>query len=104
MATFAAIHESSNLVHEKSLTLEQNYPNPFNPATVIRFTTGTAGRATVTVFNQLGQVVATLFDNAVTANHEYAVSFNGNGLSSGVYFYTLRCNNVSVTRKMLLLK
>jgi hypothetical protein len=104
LAIITKIAGSHNIVREKSVTLEQNYPNPFNPATVIRFSTGTTGRATVTVYNQLGQIVATLFDNSVTANHEYAVSWNGKGLSSGVYFYTLQCNSVSVTRKMLLLK
>jgi hypothetical protein len=84
--------------------LRQNYPNPFNPATRIQFAVPKAGHVSLTVFNLLGQKVATLVDEVRSAgNHE--VSWNGHGFASGLYFYRLSADNVVLqTKKMLLLK
>jgi len=66
-------------------SLWQNYPNPFNPSTTIRFSVPSDGRATVNVFNALGQHVATVFNNEAEAGKEYDVKFIADGLASGVY-------------------
>ncbi|KAB2923107.1 MAG: T9SS type A sorting domain-containing protein [Bacteroidetes bacterium] len=83
--------------------LEQNYPNPFNPATTIRYRTAAAGPVNITVFDLLGKEVATLV-NAPQAAGEHTVQFNAGRLSSGLYFYRLAAGNVTVTRKMVLMK
>lgn len=82
--------------------LMQNYPNPFNPTTIIRFTMRQAGKATLTVSDVLGRVVRTLVLDA--ARGENQVQFDGSGLPSGLYFYQLRTQGFSATRKMMLLK
>ena len=87
----------------KDYGLEQNYPNPFNPTTTIRYALPQRSHVTLTVFNMLGQVVATLVHEEVEAgSHE--VMFDGTGLASGVYFYRLRAGVFVQSRKLLLLK
>jgi hypothetical protein len=83
--------------------LKQNYPNPFNPSTVITFTIPTAGNVTLTVYNSLGQEVATLI-NGYKKTQTYNLTFNGSDLASGVYIYTLKYDNNLVSKKMILMK
>ena len=86
-----------------SFALTQNYPNPFNPETTIKFDVPTSGDVSLKIYNSLGMEVANLFQNHIVAG-SYKVTFNGSALSSGVYFYKLTQNNVSLTKKMLLVK
>ncbi len=83
--------------------LSQNYPNPFNPTTVISFTIPNAGHATLKVYNILGQEVATLLDG-FKAPQTYDLKFDGTRLASGVYTYSLKYEDMSISKKMLLLK
>jgi photosystem II stability/assembly factor-like uncharacterized protein len=87
-----------------SYYLWPNFPNPFNPTTTIRFVLARSARATVTVFNLLGQQVATLFEGDVEANDIRSVIFNGEGLASGVYYYRLHSGSFFQTRTMILLR
>ncbi len=84
-------------------TLEQNYPNPFNPSTTIKFTLPKTSNVTLTVFNILGQKVATLFDGPMNAGVQ-AVQFDATMLSSGVYIYRLEAGDFRSQKKMMLLK
>lgn len=83
--------------------LEQNYPNPFNPSTVIEFAVPREARVRLDVYNLLGQKVATLVDENLTAGY-YTRQFNGTGIASGLYFYRLSTNDVSFLKKMMLVK
>lgn len=84
--------------------LEQNFPNPFNPETKIRFWVGTSGSATLSLFNVLGQQVATLFDGPVDTGRSYTVRLLGTRLASGVYFYRLQSGNQSALKKLVIAK
>jgi hypothetical protein len=83
--------------------LEQNYPNPFNPSTVIEFRLPAAGNVSLKVYNVLGQVVQTLAEGMRPAG-SYSVRFDGQTLSSGVYFYRLQTGSFVQVHKMMLLK
>ncbi len=83
--------------------LYQNYPNPFNATTMIRYDLKQTGRATLRVYNLLGQEVATLVDGIENAG-AHAVSFNTGGLASGVYIYTFDAAGFHDTRKLVLLR
>ncbi len=83
--------------------LEQNYPNPFNPETVIKYSVFSPGMVKLVVTNSLGQEIETLFSGFRNSG-SYIVSFNGTGLTSGLYFYTLTTSSGSITKKMLLVK
>ncbi len=62
-----------------------------------------AVNVTLTVYDILGRRVATLVNERKTPG-DYSVKFSGNGLPSGIYFYTLRAGNFSTTKKMILMK
>ncbi|MFO7524062.1 MAG: immune inhibitor A, partial [Ignavibacteriaceae bacterium] len=89
-------------------SLEQNYPNPFNPTTIIKYSIPDVGTrlalsVKLKVYNILGVEVATLVNEKKQAgNHE--VEFNAEGLSSGIYFYTLTAGSFTQTRKMMLIR
>lgn len=83
--------------------LSQNYPNPFNPVTVINYSVPNSGTVKLTVFDMLGRTVSEPL-NEYKSPGKYEISFNGENLSSGVYYYTLESGNFSQTRKMILLK
>ena len=92
-------HESVPL----AFALDQNFPNPFNPSTTIRYVLPERSHVTLTVFNALGQQVATLVEGEIEAGgHE--VKFDASSLASGVYLYQLRAGAFMETRTLMILK
>jgi hypothetical protein len=83
--------------------LEQNYPNPFNPATNIRFAIPAAQQVRLTVYNVLGQEVATLVDGFMPSG-SHQVSFDASRLASGTYLYRIETGAFTHVKKMSLLK
>ncbi len=84
-------------------SLEQNYPNPFNPSTLIRFNLPKSSNVKLFVTDILGNEVKTLVDDFVSAGR-HTTLFKGEGLSSGIYFYTLITDDSKISKKMTLLK
>lgn len=87
----------------KSFLLSQNYPNPFNPTTVISYRLPVTSKATLRVYNVLGNEVATLVDEYKPAG-SYEIVFDALGLASGIYYYQLSAENFFETKKMIYLK
>jgi hypothetical protein len=83
--------------------LLQNYPNPFNPTTTITYDLPSQSDVNLSVYNILGEKVATLV-NEVKQAGRHKVIFNGAGLSSGIYLYKIQAGSYVTTRKMLLIK
>ena len=79
------------------------YPNPFNAETELKFTLPIGGMVRLTVYNILGRETATLVDG-FTERGTYRVSFDGSGLTSGVYFAVLRVDGRSWKQKLMLIK
>jgi lysophospholipase L1-like esterase len=107
-----------------SFNLAQNYPNPFNPSTRIIYSIPSAGTSIGTstvgtslmkflqfvqlkVYDVLGNEIATLVDEYKPAGN-YEVIFDASSvskrISSGVYFYRLRINDLSLAKKMILMR
>ncbi len=95
------ILENNNEVSE--FTLKQNYPNPFNPQTKIKYSISKSSLVTLKVYDTLGREVAEIV-NKIQQPGNYEVEFNAEQLSSGIYFYELRANDLVITKKMILLK
>lgn len=90
-------------------SLSQNYPNPFNPVTRIQFSLPAESHVRLTVYNILGQEIASLINEPYQAGN-YFVEWDAAHVSSGVYFYRIEAIPVTSTspfvslRKMMLLK
>ena len=84
-------------------SLSQNYPNPFNPATTIKFAIPEETKVTVSIYNQLGEKVATLVNEKLEAGNHTAI-WNAGNFASGIYFYEIRTERFSAVKKLLLLK
>jgi len=108
---------STNVVGQwegvREYRLGQNYPNPFNPTTTIQYALTQKCSVTLTVFNTLGQPVATLVNGEMEAGYHEA-KVDATRLASGVYFYRLQVRSLDPvsggrgdfvqTRKLLLIR
>ncbi|MBS1494806.1 MAG: T9SS type A sorting domain-containing protein [Bacteroidetes bacterium] len=99
---FTFVGQTSAQVPER-FALKQNYPNPFNPSTKINFDIKNSSFASLKIYDIRGREVRTLINENLSAG-TYEVNFNATELNSGVYFYTLKTNDFSETRKMILVK
>jgi len=84
-------------------TLNQNYPNPFNPSTLISYSLPKGMDVKLVVSNLLGQEV-TVLANGFEQEGKHVVEFRAGNLASGVYYYTLKTEYGSFSRKMILAK
>jgi hypothetical protein len=87
----------------KDYLFAENYPNPFNPDTWITFNLPQAGHVTLTVYDILGQQVATLLDEQ-RSQGRHTVLFKGSDYNTGMYIYRLSHNTQTISGKMLLAK
>jgi hypothetical protein len=99
----AGVQEQSGVGVPKVFALHQNFPNPFNPSTTINYELPRSSIVKLTVYDLLGGEVAVLVNERRAAG-VHAVTFDGGGLSSGVYFYRLAAGDFVSTRKLLLIK
>jgi hypothetical protein len=89
-------------------SLDQNYPNPFNPSTMISFRLAVDSKVSMTVFNVLGQEVASLLNGNLSAG-SHQVTFDATSLNTGVYMYRIEAAGIDGTnfvdvKKMILTK
>ncbi len=95
--------EGTQTVQPRDFVLQQNYPNPFNPTTNITLALPKEIEVKLSVFNIFGQEIRTLAQGKFSQGL-HQVQFDASGLSSGVYFYTLKTPEFISTRKMTVVK
>ena len=88
----------------QTFTLKPNYPNPFNPSTTLNFSLPQNRRITLKVFNDLGQLVKVLLDNQEMTAGTHHVTFDADGLSSGIYLVRLEAGDKVLSQRIVLLK
>jgi len=96
------IHFTGNTIN-KDFQLYQNYPNPFNPVTKIKFDIPKSLDVKLIIFDAVGREVKNITQNNMIAG-SYEYEFNGENLSSGIYYFKLQTNEFSKTMKMVLVK
>jgi hypothetical protein len=92
----------------KSLTdtkigLKQNFPNPAKNTTIINYSVKEQGQVKLSLFNMVGQEITSIASGHHTVG-DYNVVLNTEGLTEGVYFYTLSVGDVRQTKKLTVLK
>jgi len=100
--TLISVERQINSIPE-GFKLEQNYPNPFNPVTTIRYSLSERSEIQLIVYDALGNQIQTL----VSGDHDagvFEVDFDATGLTSGIYFYQIRTDTFTETKKLVLMK
>ena len=92
----------------ESIQLQQNYPNPFNPETTISFNISEPSIINLKIYNVNGQLIRTLVEGHKSAGF-HTVKWNGKDalnkqIPSGIYFYQLKNESVTLTKRMILVK
>jgi hypothetical protein len=93
--------ENKNVISNYSL--EQNYPNPFNSHTIVSYNLPERSCISLKVFDILGNEIETLVNEEKQVG-SHIIEFDGNNLTSGIYFYKLQAGNFTSTKKLILLK
>jgi outer membrane protein assembly factor BamB len=95
------------LTTEKPVPLEfslaPNYPNPFNPSTTLTYSISQPTFVSLTIWNVLGQQVATLIDGHRDSG-THRVLFDASANSSGVYFARFQAGSHVQIQKMVLVR
>jgi len=112
---FAESHNEGIPLVPLDYGLEQNYPNPFtindkllteNLQTTIRYQLSKRSPVILEIRNTLGQRVRTLVDGVQNTGAHRAVweglDEAGRSVANGVYFYTLKAETFTATRKLIL--
>ncbi|MFA7287561.1 MAG: alpha/beta hydrolase-fold protein [Melioribacteraceae bacterium] len=99
----SSVDENSESSIPTGFELKQNYPNPFNPDTTIEYSLPYENRVRITLYSLLGSEVAVL-ENGLKSAGKYSIHFEGDYLSAGVYFYNLKTDQISITKKMIIAK
>jgi hypothetical protein len=97
-----AIAELKTIVPAQ-FTLSQNFPNPFNPTTIINFELPITNHVDLSIYNLVGQKVATLVNEQKKAG-SHQVEWDADGFASGVYYYKISAGEHQAVRKMILLR
>lgn len=92
----------------QKFSISQNYPNPFNPTTNIKYSLPVGGFVRVTLYNLLGEKVATIVNQKQTAGFHKVVA-DLNSYASGMYLYKINVTgengqDYSAVKKMILMK
>ena len=89
--------------HPLEFALLPNYPNPFNPWTSIPFTLPENADVSIQVYDLKGHKVAHLLSGPLAAGH-HVTRWNASAMSSGLYLVKMTANDISITRKITVLK
>jgi photosystem II stability/assembly factor-like uncharacterized protein len=82
-------------------SLDQNFPNPFSRLTTIGFTIPERCFVTLKVYDVLGNEIATLLNGYEQPGNK-SLRFNGDELPDGIYYYQLKTDGYSASRKFVL--
>jgi len=100
---YTTVSDSDEVIKPLETYLIGNYPNPFNPETTISYVLAKEGIVSIEVYNIKGQKVKTLVEGLRAAGRHNVV-WNGNDVSSGVYFYKMASEGYVGVKKMVLVK
>ena len=90
-------------IDQMNFTLFQNYPNPFNPTTAISWHSNVSGKVELSIYNILGQKVATPVSEKYPAGI-HKVEWDAKGFPSGIYLYRIKARDFVQTKRMILMK
>lgn len=102
------VAERRDAILPANFLLRQNFPNPFNSSTTLQFDLPQDGAVDLSIYNLSGQKMATLAQGHLAAGM-HTLQWDGRDargreLASGVYFYRLRTESQTQSRRLVLLR
>ena len=113
LVEFAATGTSERWLIPDETAMDQNYPNPFNPETWIPYQLAEDSEVSITIYDATGTIVHSLplglkpagyYTGTERAAYWDGRNAQGEPVASGVYFYQLKTDQISLLRKMVILK
>jgi hypothetical protein len=104
--TTVAVHDESPILPGNSFQLN-NYPNPFNASTVISFYLQVKGRASLFIYDALGNLVVRVMNEDLSPGlHRYIWDTRklDKPIGSGSYFIRLKVDDSEATRMITFIK
>jgi hypothetical protein len=86
-----------------AFALQNAYPNPSRGQTIFKYQLPRESKVSLTVYNVVGQAVKR-FDIGQKPAGYHQISWNGNTLPNGIYFYRLQAGEYTATRKLVVLR
>ena len=90
-------------LHPEKYFLGQNYPNPFNPQSIIEFSIPVSEFVAISVYDLQGRLIESLYKGFLEKG-KHKLIVDNTGLRSGIYYYQIKTENFTQTRKMTFLK
>lgn len=98
------LREILNIQIPSQFQLYNNYPNPFNSSTILKFDLPISEVVTIKIFNILGQEISTPINDILYSEGTHYLKLDLNNLSGGVYYYQIKTESNTATKKMVLVK
>ncbi len=92
-----------NSVNGKITELYQNNPNPFTVKTTFTYTLGKAGFVELEIHSEVGQFIAKLVSEQQAVGN-YSIDWNTANIAPGIYFYSLKVDNMLWVKKAVRIK
>jgi hypothetical protein len=89
---------------QQAATFSAPAPNPVSHTATLSFAVKESSNATVTLYNTLGQQVATLYEGTPPAEERQRIQFDASDLTSGVYFLRLTTGETTRTKRLTVVR
>ena len=101
-----SVEEQSPIYTDFDPVLYQNYPNPFQKVTYISFKLWRPANVNLDLYNYNGQLIYTIIDNKYYPAGKFVEKIDGSKLylTRGVYFYVLRTEHKTISKKMIIIQ
>ncbi len=99
-----AVHPKPTSINAISYSTTSAYPNPFKETTTIFYKSLRDEFIKVKLFNDQGQLLSELFEDAVVKGEMYRFELDGDGLLPGVYYYTIETGNNILHQRLELVR
>ncbi len=103
ICAYAMVSVEEPVTADADVVVSQNYPNPFDHTTTIPFEVNKPTHVNVTVYDYLGCSVAKLADGEYTKG-KHTLNWDAGNLPDGIYFYRFSTPQLTVTKKMSLVR
>jgi len=102
--TAQAVSAKVSTAKSTDSSLLEIFPNPMVEQGTIHFRSQKGGKAQVYLYNQVGALVATLYNAEVEGGHEYYIPLSRENIADGVYFCRMITNGKVENKRITIMR